>query len=344
MGDVPGVCIGGLHGLPHYSIGEFFEKGAKKLRKSKKYTYNLFMSFFKERKTPIENIAFMGLMCAVNAVFSLIATLLPVGAVFIMLVVPLGSALVAKLCKAKYLPIYLFAAIGVSIAITAWDFSTTIFYTFPAICSGLLFGFLKRRDVPTALCVLGVTLVQIGFTYLSLPIVKAIYGIDMVFSIEKAFGVETHPYISDIVPSFIIAYAMAQSAISSLFMTAGLFEDKEKEIGKLQFIYPALDILISIISAALIICGVRNVGYALLCFAIYFSCISLFGIFTKINVTSLVIGGALVVISIFVFAIINPSLSPWQKPALFLMYCVSMAISYIANLLFLYKKGNSSLK
>lgn len=303
------------------------------------------MSFFKERKTPAENIAFMGIICAVNAVFSLISAFLPIGAIFIMLVLSLGSALVAKLCKNKYWPIYLLAAIAISVAVTAWDFSTTLFYTIPAICCGLLFGILKKIKVPTPLCILGVTVVQIGFTYLSILLINAIYGIDMPSSIIGMLGLSSHPVVYDLVPSFVISLSLAQSAISSVFMTAGIFDDQEeKETMWASISYPVITIALAIFSSLLILFDIRVIGYALLCFCLYLTAVCIFHLISNINVTSYVIAAILIIVSVCVFAMFNAKLSNTQAPALIATYCVSIAVSDVFNVLSLYKKGFSPLK
>ena len=61
------------------------------------------MKLFRERVTPVENIAFMAIMAAFVAIISLVSALLPLSSVFVMVLVPLAAASVSLFCKARFL-------------------------------------------------------------------------------------------------------------------------------------------------------------------------------------------------------------------------------------------------
>jgi len=192
------------------------------------------MNFFRERKSPSENIAFMAFAAALNAIFSVLLAFVPFSDLFVLLFLPLVSALVGLLCHKKYLPIYLLAAIGVSLASTAYDMQATFFYVIPAIFAGTLYGFLYHKDWPLPYVILGTALLELGLNYLALPIVQGIYGNDIIAFFLKVLSLDQHPYIGDIIPAFLLAYALAQTSISHLAIQAFfsrfhlLKEDNEK--------------------------------------------------------------------------------------------------------------------
>jgi hypothetical protein len=103
------------------------------------------MKVFSPRETSAQNIAYISIMASIDVVFALFATFFPFGAIFLMLLLPLPSAVAAYYCKNRYIPVYLLASIGLSLIATIWDFQLTLFYAIPAICSGTLYGFLKQK-------------------------------------------------------------------------------------------------------------------------------------------------------------------------------------------------------
>ena len=91
------------------------------------------MKVFSPRETSAQNIAYISIMASIDVVFALFATFFPFGAIFLMLLLPLPSAVAAYYCKNRYIPVYLLASIGLSLIATIWDFQLTLFYAIPAI-------------------------------------------------------------------------------------------------------------------------------------------------------------------------------------------------------------------
>ena len=129
------------------------------------------MAAFRERKTFLENLTFMALMAAIVVIASVFAAFVPLGAVIVMIALPLPSAVVAYYCRPRYYIIYLFGAIGIAIAATSWNFSSTLFYTIPSVITGLLYGFLKQKGASIAESVFLVGLLNLGFSYLSILLI-----------------------------------------------------------------------------------------------------------------------------------------------------------------------------
>lgn len=183
------------------------------------------------RKTPIQNIAFMSMMAALNIIFSLLASFFPLAGLFIMIFLPLASALTAYYCQARYYPVYVVASLGLSIAVTAWDFSNTLFYLLPSLISGVAYGFFKKCGLPTSLTLFFVSLLNTGLTYLSLSLIELIYEIDMIGFLLGLLGLSENEYILYGVPAFIYAYSLSQSSLSNLFIEiTPLHLDNEKPL------------------------------------------------------------------------------------------------------------------
>ncbi len=123
------------------------------------------MKVFRKRETLLENITYMGLMAAVNVVFVLLTFFIPFLLFFLVLILPLGNAIVAIYCKKRYYPIYAIATIGICLLVTISSMGDTIFFVIPSIITGFVFGVLIKKDVPVIITIAAATAVQILLTY-----------------------------------------------------------------------------------------------------------------------------------------------------------------------------------
>ncbi len=204
------------------------------------------MKIFRTRITPVENITFIAMMAAFNALISLIGTLLPFSAFFIMILAPLTSAAVALFCKKRYLLIYLFASMGICIAVTAWDFMTTLFYMIPALITGAVYGFLWRLRLPTVANLFLCALVSMAFFYLSILLIKGLLGADMVQVLLTLIQRGQDPIAADIFPLFVFVYSLTQVAIMHAFLSSELERLGREQIneGRIVIFYPITGILL----------------------------------------------------------------------------------------------------
>ena len=83
------------------------------------------MKFLHARTGSAQNLAFVALMCALNAVVATLSTLVPLSSLFVIIFLPLVSVLTVILCEDKYAIIYLVAAIALSLGVTAYDITAT---------------------------------------------------------------------------------------------------------------------------------------------------------------------------------------------------------------------------
>ena len=133
------------------------------------------MKFIYERKTLTKSIPLMALMAAINVIISELAALSIVASIFLILILPLTSAIVELCCKDRYFPIYAVATFGLSIGLTFWNLDTTIFYVLPSIITGYIFGLLAKHKTPTVWVIISATLAQMGITYALIPLINFIF-------------------------------------------------------------------------------------------------------------------------------------------------------------------------
>lgn len=239
------------------------------------------MAALTPRKGAIKNIAFMALMCAVNALFSVLAAFVPLSAVFLCLFLPLSSALVGFYCEGKYAPIYLSASIALSLGCTAWDLSSALFYTTPAILTGFAYGFLKKIGLGSAWTIFVVALLNGGLAYLSMPLIRLMYEIDMEESLLALIGISESEFAHTLFPSAVLAFSLAQIALVSLFIDLAWPKlAQEKQNG---FKIPAVftPIMVFFLSLLVLLFGFLNTptSYFFLTAAVYWTVQSSFQMF-----------------------------------------------------------------
>ena len=182
------------------------------------------MSIFKKRETIVGTLAYMSIMVAINAVFVLLTTLVPFLLFLLVFVLPLTHAIVTIYCKKRFYPIYFVATLGICTLVTLWNFSDTFFYVLPSLVTGFIFGLLIEKKVSPILAIMVSTFIQIGFTYLSLPLIKLIFNIDMIAFFLKVFGLESFAYPQYIASIFITILSLGQMVITYIFLYESLLK------------------------------------------------------------------------------------------------------------------------
>lgn len=172
------------------------------------------MSLFKKKETLVQNITYMAMMAAINVVFVLLTTFVPVLMFLIIFVLPLTSTIVTLYCKKRYFAIYALATIGLCMLVTFWNISDTLFYVIPSIISGFLFGIMIIYKIHSLWIIFSTAVVQLIFSYLMIPVTEWITEVNIVNVFASAFGVSNFVYLDYLVPSFIFFLSLTQSAFS----------------------------------------------------------------------------------------------------------------------------------
>lgn len=298
------------------------------------------MNVFKEKETFTENIAFIGMSAAMVAALSVVSAFLPLSSFAIILFLPLLAALTTYYCKDKYLLLYVFASIGISLLTTAYDITVTLFDVTPAILTGSLFGYLLKKKIPHTLTILIVSLLKLGLNYLMVILLKAIYGIDIIQSFLSLLNLQNKENISCIVPTFIFAYALIQESISFLVITLNA---KNIEIKKAS-LYFDLGISLSALCFLALGFGLSFVslttGYLLASIGIYLTFAGGKSLLVKRPWYFYLLLGLLLLVSFYLSAYFYSSLPKGNAILLFLAFFVSISLcEVVSRLLFKDEKG-----
>lgn len=168
--------------------------------------------------TLTQNLTYMALMAAINVIFSLLAMFFPLSAFFLMIALPLTSVIVTLYCQNRYFIIYAIATILLSLIVTMQNMEMTIFYVIPSLASGFLFGMLIKYKWNAAYILLSASLLQVAISYLTIPIISAIYGPDMIVVFLTLLKLENNAEIAQIVLPTIFAFSFVQSIFSYMII------------------------------------------------------------------------------------------------------------------------------
>ena len=167
-----------------------------------------------KKETLVQNITYMALMAAINVIFVLLTTFIPFLFFLIVFVLPLTSTIVTLHCKKRFFPIYAITTIGLCLLCTIWKIDDTFFYVVPSIISGFVFGFMVEKKVPSFWIILSTGLLQIGFTYASIPLIKLMTGRNIIEDFATVFLIKDFVYLDYITPCFIFFIALAQEILA----------------------------------------------------------------------------------------------------------------------------------
>ncbi|MCI1245300.1 MAG: hypothetical protein LKG11_05100 [Bacilli bacterium] len=241
------------------------------------------MKLFKRRTGSAQNLAFVGLMCAVDAVMATLSTLVPLSALFVIVFLPLVSALTVIVCEDRYILVYLVAAVALSLGVTAYDIAATLFYIIPATIVGTLYGFLLKKGFPSALLIFLCALAEMGLNYAALPLIKLVSGVDFIAFLTTALGLSSNAAFPYFVPSLILLYSLVEVLLSNIISVPLLsdFGIKTNDWQLYSWVYDILSLSFSMIAIGLAFAEI-SLGYCFLVAAIFFTIYSLLAYFRKL--------------------------------------------------------------
>lgn len=302
------------------------------------------MNFFRKKTTFTENIAFMALLCAIDVVFSVLATLVPLSDIVIVLFLPLVSAFAGCYCESKYLPIYIVSSIGVCLLASCYDLGAVLFYVIPAILSGSFYGFLVEKKIPVSLIVFLTALLEMGLNYASLPLIQMLYQVSMIDNAKTLLGLNDYVYVDDIVPTFIFGFSLAQAGLSHFFIQ-GILSDFKQEFapeGVYQRVEPIIGILFGGLAVGLGFAYIP-LAYVFLAFSLYFSALSIRNLIHPLPWWVFLVFGVMEGASIYAFALLSPFFPKDTSLLLSAFFFVSADTpSLLSSLLLSMKKQTSS--
>lgn len=159
-------------------------------------------------------------MAAINIIIAVIVAFVPVLSVFLMLVLPLTSAIVTIFCKEKYYIIYALATIGLSLIATIFNIQTTIFYIVPSILTGFCFGIMIKYRVNTIWVLITTAIIQTICTLATIPLINLIFDTDIIQFFKVVFRIDAYTYIDIIIPSMVFFLSLAQMLFSYIMIAS----------------------------------------------------------------------------------------------------------------------------
>ena len=257
-----------------------------------------------KKQTLVQNITYMAIMAAINVVFVLLTTLLPFLFFLIVFVLPLTSAIVTLHCQKRYFPIYALSTVALCMIVTIWKIDDTIFYVIPSIISGFAFGFLIEKRMPSFWIILITTLIQIGFTYASIPLIKVMTNRDIVSDFAAVFQIKDFQYLSYVVPCFIFALSLIQEILAFVIIREELpkfgYELNEPKYIPLSL---SISIVTSIIVAVIFAFVYGPIAYLFTLIAMFFTSYVVAYLVMEKSIPIYVMLGASLLITIVLFGV-----------------------------------------
>ena len=179
------------------------------------------MRLLKKQETLIQNIAYMGMMAAVNIIFVVMTYFVPFLLFVLVFVLPLCSAIISFYCKKIYFPIYFIVVTAVCLLI---DLSDTLFYVVPSLLTGFVFGFLIEKEVPSIFILLTITVIQFVLSLISIPLIELITHRNLIDDMTALFKVSNYEYLEYIKYTFIYFIAFTQTILTYLVMRSELIK------------------------------------------------------------------------------------------------------------------------
>lgn len=293
------------------------------------------MKLIYERKTLVKSIPLMALMAAINIIVAELAALSAIASLFLILVLPLSSAIIELCCKDRYFPIYSFATFGLALALTFWNIETTIFYVFPSIVTGYIFGLLAKHKIPVVWSIIAATLAQTAVSYALIPLINFIFQVDIILTFKTALGLANNSNVNIIVPTFIFLISLIQVSLSQLIVSQEL-----QKFGIKQVNVPLSDFLVSllgIVFALLIVPSyfvLLDLAYLFLAISTYFAVYIIIGVFVEGKYLRLIAYGIPLVFNVVLIALVQQYLKEASQMLLVgfspLCICViSIVFSYL---------------
>lgn len=263
------------------------------------------MGLFKKRETLVQNIAYMGLMAAINVIFVILTTLVPVLFFLIVFVLPLTSTIVALHCKKRFYPIYAFATIGVCMLCTIWKIDDTIFYIIPSVISGFIFAVMVEKEISAPWIIIATTIVQMAFSLLSIPFITWVFGRDIVTTFAAIFNLENYQYLEYVAPAFIFLLSFIQCVLSFMVINEEIkkFGYQLKEANLLSY-KMLLGLLTSLTLVIIFALTYKPLSYTFLMAALYFACLIVGGLINRKQIWIYISLIASLIVTFVLFAIL----------------------------------------
>ena len=260
---------------------------------------------FKKRETLIQNMAYMALMAGINVIFVLLSALFPPLMFLMIFLLTLANAVVTIFCKKKYYPIYFIVTVGLCLLTTFGIYIyDTFFYVIPSLITGFVFGLLIEKRWP-AIHILTITnIIQYSLMLLTFLILdKVLVGVKFTDTLLAIFGLQNFAFKEVFIHvfAFLIAsiqnlftYFIIKMEVKKLGITVNLNDDRP--------LYKYIAIFVSITLAIITYFYYAPLCFAFIFIALFYGLYEIGEILINKKLVPIIILGATLIISIFLFA------------------------------------------
>ena len=287
------------------------------------------MKLIYQREKLVKSSPLISLMAAINIIVAELSALSLFASIFLILVLPLTSAIVELCCKDRYFPIYALATFGLSLALTFWNLETTIFYVFPSIITGYIFGLLAKHKIPAVWAIFAATLAQTGITYGLIPIINFVFQIDLIGTFKTVFKLQEMSNVDVIIPTFIFLISLIQTSLSQIIVSTELekFGIKEETRFVSDVAAYGCGILFGLLVVPFYFINLKF-AYVYLAISIYFAVFALTITISNKRFLELIPSGLVLLINVVLFALLQSYL---KEASQFLLFgFLSMCICIIS--------------
>lgn len=260
------------------------------------------MAVFQKKTTLVHHITYMGLTTAINIIFIVLSTYVPLLSLLLIIILPFISAVVSYYCQKRFYIIYALASILVC---SLFNLSDTLFYVFPAIVTGFFIGLLFDKKANPFWLILVSSLIESVLTFALIPLINLIGNVDIVSSFLTIFNLKDFAYKNELTYLFIYFISLVQCSLTHFVMLS----DAKKigiEISTCvgSFTPFVLESELSITLALVFAFFYTPLAVTFLAISFYFATFLLINLLMSKKITIYILCGLSVIISFFVFAFV----------------------------------------
>lgn len=163
----------------------------------------------------INKIAIVALMSALNVILTIFGNLYFFLLPLLLLFLPVISIVTYLKTDPKNYSIYFVTSLLLSLILSIHDFSTTLFYLFPALILGLVIGVTIKTKLPPIYIIMAGGFTTLLLFYLMVPVYNVIYEINYLTFLYDLLNMKNETQVV-IFPSIVLLISLLQSTFTYL--------------------------------------------------------------------------------------------------------------------------------
>ena len=301
------------------------------------------MKLLSKKETLAKSIPLMAVMAAINVLLSFMTTFVPFLGVFLIIFLPLTSAIIEISCKDRYFLIYAFATLGLSIVVSLSSFDFTLFYVLPSIVTGYIFGLMQKKNISNYIAIFVAACAQTIISFAFIPLIKLITEHNLIQDFRTIFHLEESTYFSNLLILFFFIIAIVQTLLSFIVINNELRKFKETNIdSSSQKFVCSIMIFASCILILIFKFFYTPISYLCLGFAWYFTFVEIYFYGKERNKHFIILSGIAIFINIILYAAFNSYILHGVE--LLMIGLSPLFISFISQTLYFLQKQKDEIE